>query len=1244
MHVLAAAAGGIDDGSQPVDLGQSPADIVVLSTTDTELALIASAWRGDEDASLRLANLRQLAHNYSVDLYVERTLAHARLVVVSLLGGRSYWPYGIERLAALAREGRFALAVLPGDDRPDASLAGLSTLPDSMLQRLWRCLREGGPENGARFVQTLRALLASTALPGEAEPLAPFIVHRKLTPGRAPAAGRALVVFYRALWQAGDLAAPDALADALVARGLAVTAVAVTSLRDEPVRAAVASHISQTSPDVIVNLTAFAAGGSGAEPDRNTFGCDAVVLQAVLPGQSRPVWRADPRGLSPSDMAMHVTLPEMDGRILTRAIAFKSDGDPDPGIEYAVRRFVPDHERLAFVADAAVAWAGLRRIDAADKRVAIVLANYPNRDSRMANGVGLDTPGSAVALLAALRAAGHAVTGAPATSRDLLEQLGAGPTNAGHVGRAITERLPLAAYHRHLASLPEALRDAVTAQWGAPEDDPFVAEDGTFAIAALRFGNAVVALQPARGYNIDPKATYHDPALVPPHGYLAFYCWLRETFRADAVVHLGKHGNLEWLPGKALALSAECWPDAILGSTPNIYPFIVNDPGEGAQAKRRTSAVIVDHLMPPLVRAEAHGEHARLEALIDEAAAAMASDRRRLEVVTRDIVATAERIGLAADCGFTERDTPEARLAKLDAYLCDLKELQIRGGLHVLGRAPTGRDRIETLSALVRTPRGGDRAEDASLIRALASDLSLGDAFDPLDCEMSAAWHGPRPELPCTPLHSAGPWRTHGDARERLEALAEALISGDEAADAAWHRTRAVLAEIERHIAPSLDRSARREIDAVLAALDGRFVAPGPSGAPSRGRLDVLPTGRNFFSVDARAVPTPAAWELGRRSAELVVTRYLQDNGEWPKAIALSCWGTANMRTGGDDIAQAMALMGVKPVWDWPSGRVTGFEVMPPAALGRPRIDVTLRVSGFFRDAFPTQIALFDSAVRAVARLDESAADNPVRARVMAEAASLADDGFDADAAFRAASFRVFSTPAGGYGAGLQAMMDERVWETERDLAEAFLAWGHHAYGCETDGLAARPALERRLAAIDAILHNQDNREHDILDSDDYYQFAGGLAVAVRVLKGADVPVLMGDHARPERPLIRTLPEEIARVVRARATNPKWIGAMMRHGYKGAFEMAATVDYLFAFAATARAVRDHHFGAIYDAYVGDDAVRAFIADVNPEALADIAAKLAEAIDRGLWTPKRNSLYAHLAGLAAPSPPKEARHA
>jgi cobaltochelatase CobN len=837
-----------------------------------------------------------------------------------------------------------------------------------------------------------------------------------------------------------------------------------------------------------------------------------------------------------------------------------------------------------------------------------------------------------VRLHEALRDAGHRIARLPPDGAALIEALLGGVTKdlAARAGREVRVRLPLADSLRFFERLPEVVRTTIERRWGAPGDDPHVA-GGAFELALLPLGHVVVGIQPARGYNVDPSASYHDPDLPPPHAYLAFYAWLREQFGAHAVVHMGKHGNLEWLPGKALALSESCLPEAALGPLPHVYPFIVNDPGEGSQAKRRAAAVIVDHLTPPLTRAESYGPLAELEGLVDEYYEAAGLDPRRTAYLREQILSLSQRLGLDRDIGIRAEDGADGALAKLDNHLCELKELQIRDGLHVFGQAPAGDQLTDLLAALVRTPRHAGEGGDASLPRALARDLEL--AFDPLDCPMAEGWSGPRPAA--LQEVDAQPWRSHGDTVERLELLGRALIQG-RGPDLGWTATREVLDEIARRVRPALGRSGDAETRGVLAALDGRLVEPGPSGAPTRGRLDVLPTGRNFFSVDSRAVPTAAAWHLGWKSAALLVERFLQEHGDWPRAVALSAWGTANMRTGGDDIAQALALIGARPVWDSSSHRVTGIEILPAELLERPRVDVTLRVSGFFRDAFPAQIELFDHAVREIAALDEAEEVNPLAARVRHDAVALEHKGVDHADALRRAGYRVFGSMPGAYGAGLQALIDERGWQDDADLARAYVAWGGYAYGVKADGLAEHGLFERRLGTVELVLHNQDNREHDILDSDDYYQFEGGLAAAVRTLSGEQPTIYHNDHSRPETPRIGTLKEEIGRIVRARAVNPKWLAGVMRHGYKGAFEIAATVDYLFAFAATAKVVEDHHFDALYEADLDDEQVRDFMADANPAALGEIADRFQEAIDRRLWHPSSNRARALIAEHASSS--------
>jgi cobaltochelatase CobN len=1248
MHLLAAQPGGIADGSEAIDLGQSPGDIVVLSAADTELASLAAARaeHGDEFPTVRCANLLNLAHNLSVDTYIEAVVIRAKLVVVRLLGGVGYWPYGIEQTVAACRANGVKLALLPGDDQPDAELTALSGLEPEPLHRLWQYCVHGGPENAHNFLAYAAELIGHG---GEWREPAPVLRAGLYWPGiQRPTlddlgalwtdgAPIAAIVFYRALLQASNLAPVDALVRQLRLNGMNPLPIYTASLKDAVSAGIMAGLFEEARPDVILNATGFAVSSPGHERRETPFdmaGCP--VLQVVFAGGTEEAWAEGASGLSARDIAMNVALPEVDGRILAGAVSFKTEARFDPATESSVVTYKDVPDRIAFTAQLAANWARLARTSAKDRCVALILANYPNRDGRIGNGVGLDTPASTLTLLRAMAEAGYTVGELPADGNALVRRLAMGPTNdlVVRAARIGGERLALGDYEAFFATLPDAAQTRVIQKWGRPEDDPFFA-DGQFRLSVVRFGNVALGLQPARGYNIDPVRTYHDPDLVPPHGYLAFYAWLRSKFGAHAMIHMGKHGNMEWLPGKSLALSADCFPEVAQGPTPHIYPFIVNDPGEGSQAKRRARAVIVDHLTPPLTRAETYGPLAELEQLVDEYYEAAGVDPRRLAVLRDDILELTRTTGLDKDSDVSATDEPDAALAKLDNYLCELKEMQIRDGLHVFGMAPEGRLLTDLLVALTRLPRFQGENGDASLIRALAADFGLSGGekgFDPLDCEMGAPWTGPRPNG----LVNGQTWRSNGDTVELLENLAARLVGGQAVPDPEWCQTRDVLEVIAADIRPAVTASGAAEIGGALTALDGRFVEPGPSGAPTRGRTDVLPTGRNFYSLDSRTVPTPAAWQLGWKSAARLLDHHRQTHGRWPRRLALSAWGTSNMRTGGDDIAQALALMGVKPCWEVASRRVTGFEVMPLAVLDRPRVDVTLRISGFFRDAFPAQIDLFDSAVRAVAALDEPDVQNPLAAQVKGDARRFVGEGMDKDEAERRAGFRIFGSKPGAYGAGLQALIDEKGWKTDADLARAYVAWGGYVYGSGAEGKAAHGQFESLLAGTEIVLHNQDNREHDLLDSDDYYQFEGGIAAAVRHLSGDQPVVYHNDHSRPESPKVRTLEDEIGRVVRARVVNPKWIKGVMRHGYKGAFEMAATVDYMFAFAATARAVADHHFDLVFEAYLEDEEVRKFLEDNNPVAACEIAERLTEAMERGLWKPRSNSIHGRLAEIAATS--------
>ncbi|MDP1750056.1 MAG: cobaltochelatase subunit CobN, partial [Reyranella sp.] len=927
----------------------------------------------------------------------------------------------------------------------------------------------------------------------------------------------ALVVFYRSNLMAADVEPIAALLEALDREGLAPLAIAVNSLKDPAVEADLERLVRARKPAVILNTTAFSAR---REDDSTVLdAADVPVLQVVLSGSTREAWATSPRGLSPADLAMNVVLPELDGRLLTRAISFKAEAPVDPRIEFASVRHAPDPDRVDYVARLAAAWARLARKTRPQRHLALVLSDYPARGGRTGYAVGLDTSASAAEILRLLRSEGYDV-GTPDRSAADIERFLLTQTER--------VRIPLSTYRAWLAALPESLQKAIDATWGDAGSDHAVAGD-SFDLPVLRCGHVLVLLQPDRGLARDRKAGYHDMTCPPRHAYVAMYAWLREAEKIDALIHLGTHGTLEWLPGKALALSAECWPEAVLGPVPVIYPFIVNNPGEAVQAKRRLGAVTIGHLTPPLSAAGLHGAMAEMEGLVEEYASADGLDRRRLRFLEDEIVERAWNSGLAAECGLARGEPNQSAIAKLDAQLCDIKELSIRDGLHIYGQAPEA----EAQSALVEAMVLASGTDDTPVVR--------------------------------------------------------------------------------RAIDAAVAACGRHECDALLAALDGRRVAPGPAGAPTRGRADVLPTGRNLTSIDPRAIPTRTAAVIGARAADEVVRRYLQDHGEHPRALVIDLWASASLRTGGDDLAQAFAYLGVRPTWDKASSRVTGVEIMPLAVLDRPRIDVTLRISGLFRDIFESQIALFDVAVRRVAALEEDADDNPL-----------------AEAARRGADLaRVFGGAPGSYGARAADLALDGAWTTRDELGEAYLSSATHAYGGLETVRAPEGGFRDRVSEADVLVHPQDDRERDLLDGDGVADFAGGFAAAAALL-GNDPELYHLDTSQPAAPKARRVAEEVARVVRGRLTNPRWIAGMLDHGHRGVAEIAQTVDALYAFSATAQVVPNQLFEATHDALIADHAVLAAMREKNPAAVRAIAERLRDALARGLWTTRRNAIDEELA--------------
>ncbi|HEX3779057.1 MAG TPA: cobaltochelatase subunit CobN [Pseudonocardiaceae bacterium] len=1193
--------------------------VLLLSTADTDLLAAR-----DCGADYRVANPARVGPDA-----VPALVADVDLVVVRLLGGRRAWEAGLDAVLSAG----LPTVCLGGESVADPELMSASTVPVGVATQALAYLVEGGADN----LRALADFLSDTVLlTGEGfappRPMPAYGVHGDpvIDPDR-PTVG---VVFYRAHELAGNTAFIDALSAAVEAAGANALPVFCGSLRglDNDQAADLRGLLARC--DTLI-ATVLAAGGAvaasasagGAEDSWDAGALadlDIPVLQGLVLTSSRPDWLASDAALSPMDAGMQVAIPEFDGRLIGVPFSFKETGSD------GIATYVADPERAARVAGIATRLAALRKVPNAEKRLAIVLSSYPTKHSRVGNAVGLDTPASAVALFHALAEAGYDLGDLDPSTVDgdaLVHRLIA---SGGHDVEWLTEdqmaqaaiRIPAADYRALFAELPETLRESMVAHWGPPPGELYVSDEKIY-VAALRFGNIMLMIQPPRGFGENPIAIYHDPDLPPSHQYLAAYRWLNNTFGVHAVIHLGKHGTLEWLPGKGLGLATDSAPDAVLEDTPLIYPFIVNDPGEGTQAKRRGHAVVVDHLIPPMARADTYGDLAKLEQLLDEYATVAALDPDKLPTLRAQVWELVTAAQLHHDLHTEEAPEADAFddfVLHIDGYLCEIKDVQIRDGLHILGRAPQGEELVNDVLAVLRARQvfGGTVGALPGLRAALAAHFGLDE--QELLAEPGAVAGAP---AALTALID-GPAHTGADVIDLIERLASALVTGLAEHDWTAAAIPTVLADVlaaqvpQVHevlafacteVVPRLARTTD-EVRNVLHALSGGFVPPGPSGSPTRGLVSVLPTGRNFYSVDPKAIPSRNSFEVGAALADSLLARHRADTGTWPRSVGLTVWGTSAMRTQGDDIAELMWLIGTRPKWDDASRRVTGFEVIPVTELGRPRVDVVIRISGFFRDAFPHVVALLDEAVGTVARLDESDEDNYLAAAYRADLAGHGDE--------RRASTRIFGSKPGAYGAGLLPLIDARNWRDDADLAEVYATWGGYAYGAGLDGREARADMETAFARIQVAAKNVDTREHDIADSDDYFQYHGGMVAMVRTLTGKNPAAYIGDSAVPHAVKTRTLGEETKRVFRARVVNPRWIAAMQRHGYKGAFELAATVDYLFGFDATAGVVDDWMYAKLAESYVFDEEVRKFMRQSNPWALRGVTERLLEAADRGLW--------------------------
>ncbi|MDI1277420.1 cobaltochelatase subunit CobN [Methylobacter sp.] len=1379
-------------------------NIALLTHAPNDLMVLQSAQAQMPEGFLEVIgiNLQTLESDAQMTELLEHQLASANIIVLRVLGRLGSVP-GFADLVRHAKKQGLHLIAISGTGEPDPELAAASTVSSDVLHQVQAYFQAGGSVNMAQLLRYLSDHFLLTGVGFEPAVDLPEhgIYHPDLSQDadiddwlalREPDRASVGIVFYRAHWMSGNTRFIDALVDALEKRGLNVLPVFTSSLRAGhsdnalPIALSYFSGEQGAHIDVLINTTAFAMGEitpGGATPAGWSVSVleqlNVPVLQAITSGMMQHQWEQSARGLNSLDAAMNVVLPEFDGRIITVPLSFKAKAS---GLSNELIEYEPVQDRVVRIAQIASRFARLKHLNNADKRIAFVFTNSNSKASQIGNAVGLDAPASLIRILKAMQAAGYSIGELPesgtALIHDLIDRCAYDNTylTTEQLSHAVG-RVSAAKYQAWFDDLPIGMQDKMTAQWGVAPGEAYV-HDGHISLAGLELGNSLVALQPPRGYGMDPDAIYHQPDLPPTHHYYALYRWLRDEWKADAIVHVGKHGTLEWLPGKGVGLSENCFPDALLADMPLFYPFIINDPGEGAQAKRRAHAVVVDHLTPPMTTADTYGALAQLTQLVDEYYQVEVLDPAKLPLLQQQIWDLVKETNLDADLqarllhhdhdhdddhhghhhhaddshdhdhehhchdqhdqhdqhehehdddhhhdhgeghcdnhshhdhahdehhhdhndehaechhghhhdhdpdhhhqkdGLPELLTKMAGtdvahlIEDLDGYLCELGAAQIRDGLHILGQAPENEQLVDMLVSLTRLPNQdvpGLPIEIAKLF-GLSMDSLLehqGRRLEQANVDLEKLAGRPLP--------------THADVLETIEALCKRLFSklqahdysesaidqaitsiygshalrGNPVWDAPASRTaerfslhshaergndesniaadcntiKRVLNFACRELVPNLAR-ATDEIDNLLRGLSGGYVPAGPSGSPTRGMASILPTGRNFYSVDPRSVPSQSAWRVGQQLAHEVLLRYVRETGDYPESVAISIWGTSAMRTHGDDVAQILALLGVRPVWQHENRRVTGVEVIPLDELKRPRIDVTTRISGFFRDAFPQLIDLIDDAVNAVIALDEPLAQNFVRKHYLAELGEWIGQGLTEDEASQRAAFRIFGAKPGSYGAGILPLIQEKNWQADADFAEAYVNWGGYAYGREQQGNDQRDAFRTRLSGVQVALHNQDNREHDIFDSDDYLQFHGGMIATIRALTGTQPRKYFGDSHDPSRAQVRDLKEETLRVFRSRVVNPKWLDSIRRHGYKGGLELTATVDYLFGYDATAQVMDDWMYEQVAETYAMDPEMQRFLEQANPWAQNAIAERLLEAASRGMWAePKQQTLDA-----------------
>ena len=1210
---------------------QPIADCIYITSVKADINILAEIISnkklGKIRNNLRAIHLANLKTPSQVDHYINKTIKYAKIVILRIFGDRGTWSYGIEKLQQWVDFDKTnKLIILSGTENEDTSLNELSSIEFKLSNKIAKLLREGGKENYQRFLHCLDFILDNKfKIPFK------YLNYKKypdpyLYDWRDEKGIKIGIISYKSLYLANETKLTEQLNKQLRKKGFSPKTIFVSSLKDFSIHREIKYLVKKEDIKIILTTTSFDSMINSDHNDRNESQnlfekLKLPVLQILTSSIAKNEWDSSSIGMSSLDLLMQVIIPEFDGRITTVPLAFKEVISINKYLCSEITNYEVCSFGLQWIIKLVSNYLKLSFLKNRDKKVCLVISNYPIKNSRIGNGVGLNTPDSLINILSWLKEENYDLAGhdVPRSSKQLMSQMINSRTNDKEsFNNEPLDYLNLESYLKFWNNLPTESRRDVIERWGNPIEACDI-ENKKFAINGIHFGNICILIQPRRGYDSDSKKDLHSPYIPPTHRYLAQYYWIQNIFKANVICHIGKHGTAEWLPGKAVGLSERCFPKIISPPIPYIYPFIVNDPGEGSQAKRRTHSTIIDHLTPPLDRSELYGYLSNLEQLVDEYYEAKLLDSKRIE----KIEALIKDLAIKEFKDILDFDNPDI-INNLDSYLCEIKESQIRVGLHTFGIRQKINDEISLILCISRVPT----SSRSGLLQYIAHFLNL--KLDPWTNDFSQVLL--KEDLEILNKLSKNNINSFRQALEFLEIQAKYLIyysfykkdilikeieifKNKEVFNIflSSENKNSFFKKIEEEIYIPLINSYKSEKRAFISALNGSFISSGPSGAPTRGKLEVLPTGKNFYSIDTRIVPTESAWFVGNQSAEQILNLYKQENGTDLKYLAISVWATSTMRNGGEDICQILSLMGVKPVWDGPSRKVINLEIIPISVLGRPRVDVLLRISGMFRDSFPELIRLISKAINLVSNLDESNKDNPLAHKYKN------NESID----------RIFGSAPGCYGVGLQDLISNSAWETSDDLAEAYLSWSNYKYDNNSEGQFARIELEKALKDIELVMHNQDNKEHDILDSDDYYQFQGGITAAIKKISGNSPEIYYGDLSKFRNSKITKLSTEIDKVIRTRVVNPKWIKGMQENGYKGAFEFSATLDYIYGYDSTTNLISDWAYESIYKTWLCDIELQKFLIENNPWALRDIAERFLEIINREMWDCSSNKIKDNL---------------